>query len=268
MWPELPQQEHFILFGCSHNTYWQYIILIKSELGFLHRSVFLALRWGSGPSHVSWSIPVEWEMIKFWESLEPKRAILHVWPPDTAERAMLNWLLIDKCLIMLFKANWCLYLCHQTSSTSAVLITLTFWTLLISNQLKWGFVGKCSPQGPLTALKRLWFQNQMIRASVPERFEQWITLHTGGYMCKVHVGLVSSYSCAFYATANNDNVKRPPAGICIPYQEEKSQVMIESSVCECLFGYFCGCVYGFLWYVGLPLTKDFPSRLLVIHLSH
>lgn len=121
----------------------------KEWAGFshLHRSVFLALRWGSGPSHVSWSIPVEWEMITFWESLEPVRAILHVWPPDTAERAMFNWLLIDKCLIMLFKANWCLYLCHQTSSTPTIPITLTFWMLLISDQLKWGFVGKCSPTG-------------------------------------------------------------------------------------------------------------------------
>lgn len=203
-------------------------------------------------------------MIKFGESLEPMRAILHVWPPDTAERAMLNWLL--KCLIMLFKANWCLYLCHQTSSTSTIPITLTFWTLSISDQLKWGFVGKCSPQGPLTALKRLWFQNPMIRASVQERFEQWITLHTGGYVCKVHVGLVSSYSCAFYATANNDSVPSWYLHTLSGGKEPGYDPMFSVWVSFWLFLWLC--VYGFLWYVGLPLTKDFPSRLFVIHLSH
>lgn len=153
---------------------------------------------------------------------------------------MFNWLLIDKCLIMLFKANWCLYLCHQTSSTPTIPITLTFWTLLISDQLKWGFVGRCSPPGPLTALKRLWFQNPVITASV---LKIWRVNHTARLVtCVKCMYDFSPAICVFFMQQLIMIMSRGPR-LVFAYliREEKSQVMIQC-VSECLCGYFCGCV--------------------------
>lgn len=189
--------------------------------------MFLALLSGSGPSHVFWSIPLEWEVTKITvfgahESISPCLTS----SSQLKEQCSIDYWL--RAFNHTFKSqSVCLTMLPNLFHTNHLNSSDILWALGFSDQ--YSFVTKSSPPSP--TLKSLWPQNQMFSASVLviRRVNRTPRLMT----------LVSRPSFGSYVTANSNNAERPQLVFAYLISEVKSQVVIKCSVCESLCGRVC-----------------------------